>query len=83
MANHTSVLWENKYNAFKVVSSQLLPSATKGVKLKVRKLWYVQLIMNSGGHSYSKDIYKKKFEGRKRSLSMQIQGQVTSGNTKY
>lgn len=39
--------------------------------------------MNSGGHSYSKGIYKKKFEGRKQSLSLQIQGQGISGNTKY
>lgn len=38
--------------------------------------------MNSGAHSYSKDIYKK-FEGRELGLSMQIQGQVTSDNTKY
>lgn len=38
------------------------------LKLKVRKLHYVQLNMNSGGHFCSKDIYKKKFEGMKQSL---------------
>lgn len=52
------------------------------LKLKVRKLHYGQLNMNSGGHSYSKGIGKKKFEGMKQSLSVQIQGQVASGNTK-
>lgn len=52
------------------------------LKLKVRKLQYVQLIMNSGGHSYSKGIYQKKFEGVKHDLSVQIQGQVASGDSK-
>lgn len=50
--------------------------------LKVRKLHYGQLIMDSGGHSYSKGIYKKKFEGMKQSLSVQIQGQLASGDTR-
>lgn len=38
--------------------------------------------MNSGGHSYSKGIYQKKFEGVKHDLSVQIQGQVASGDSK-
>lgn len=51
------------------------------LKLKVRKLHNGQLHMNSGGHSYSKDMYKKKVEGMEQSLSLQIQGQVASGDS--
>lgn len=38
--------------------------------------------MNSGGHSYSKDIYMKMFERRKQTLSMQIRGEI-SGDPEY
>lgn len=43
------------------------------LKLKVQCF---QLIMNSGGHSYSKGIYKKKSEGMKQNLSVQIQDRL-------
>lgn len=47
----------------------------------MRKLHNGQLPMNSGGHSYSKGIYKKKFEGMEQSFSVHIQGQVASGDS--